>query len=93
MIRVEIQTVQVFGTDGERTSDLLFEGSDEEDSLLENAELRLWFVRLQSHRNHATELFKRLVYVAHSHPVHRIHISVILSSSFGVSSMLVIFVC
>jgi len=53
-----------------RTSDLLFERGDEEDGLLENAELRLRLVRLQSHRHHPTELFERLVYVAHAYPVH-----------------------
>ena len=52
---------------GRRTSDLLLERGDEEDSLLQNAELGLWLVRLQSHSHHLTELFKRHVDVTNSH--------------------------
>jgi len=63
--------VNDWGLSKRRTSDLLFECRDEEDGLLQNPELRLRLVRLKSHRNHPTELFERLVYVADSHPVHR----------------------
>jgi len=61
--------VNVVESDIAHTSDLLFECSDEEDGLLEYAELCLRLVRLQPHRHHPSELFERLVYVANSHPV------------------------
>ena len=53
------------------TSDLLLEGGNERDGVLENAQFCLRLIGLEVQRDHAPELFERAVYVADANPVWR----------------------